>query len=124
MFSDSLPPGCRRLSSVASDRAASGVAQHDKKSRTELLRRILCAAHLRRRSDVSGNADHEQVSKTLIENMLDGHPRICACQNHGEGRLTREQIFPLFPACGCFDMPNAVYEAAISFSQTFQGFNC
>ena len=106
------------------DRAASGVAQHDEKSCPELLRRVLCATHLGRRNDVSGHTDHEQVSKALIENMLYGRPGIGTCQNHGEGFLARKQIIPPLLVYGCFDMPNAVYEAAIAFLQAFQGFNC
>ena len=62
-----------------------------------------------------------RVSKTLIENMLNGDPGIGACQNHCEGRLTREQVLPLFPVCRRLDMLSSVYEAAIALLQSVPG---
>jgi hypothetical protein len=67
------------------------MAQHDHQRRSEAFDREFDAADLRRRNDVAGNPDHEQVAETLVENNFSRHPRIGATDNNGKGFLTRHQ---------------------------------
>src|SRR2546422_8817891 len=49
----------------------------------------LHAADLGRRDDVSGDADDEQVTKSLLENELGGNTRVGAPEDNGKWLLRR-----------------------------------
>ncbi len=49
------------------------------------LGRELDRANLRGRDDVAGDANHEQIAQTLIENGFRGGARVSAAQNDREG---------------------------------------
>ena len=65
------------------------MAEHDDEPRVELLGRELDAADLRRRDDVAGDADDEQVAEPLIEDDLGRHARVGAAEHD------RERLLPL-----------------------------
>ena len=52
----------------------------------------LDAADLRRRDDVAGDADDEEIAKALIEDDLGRHARVGTAEDDGEGRLPRGQL--------------------------------
>ncbi len=76
--------------------AALGVAYHDGQARPEHLGRKLDAPHLRRRDDIAGDADDEEVAKALPKDQLGG--------NAGVGTSTM--------ANGCCPGPGRPPEAA------------
>ena len=86
---DCFSTGRFSCSIVASDRAATRVAEHDDEPRVELLGRELDAADLRRRDDVAGDADDEQIAEPLIEHDLGRHARVGAAEHD------RERLLPL-----------------------------
>ena len=71
------------------DGAALRVSEHDDEPRAEPRRRELDAAHLRRCDDVAGNADHEQIAETLIEDDFGRHARIGTAEDDRERHLIR-----------------------------------
>ena len=71
------------------DRPAARVAEHDDEPGAELRRRELDAADLRRRDDVAGDTDDEQVAETLAEHELGRHPGVGAAENDGDRLLSR-----------------------------------
>jgi hypothetical protein len=56
------------------DGAALRVAQDDHQPGPEPGRRELHAADLRRRDDVAGDADDEEIAESLVEDELRGNP--------------------------------------------------
>ena len=69
------------------------MTQHDDEPRAELLRGELDAADLRRRDDVTGDANDKQVSQTLVEHDFGGNPGIGAPKHDGKRRLFVDQLF-------------------------------
>ena len=63
------------------------MADHHHQARAEALGGELDAAHLRRRDDVAGDADDEEIAEALIEDDLGGHARVRAAEDDGEGLL-------------------------------------
>ena len=92
----------RQLLECRQNRAAARVAEHHDEARVEALRGKLHRAHLRRRHDVPGDADHEQVAQALVEHDLCRDARIRAAEDDGErllpggqlaaSRLTRQRV--------------------------------
>ena len=76
------------------DRPALGVAEHHHQPRAEPRRGELDAADLRRRDDVSGHADHEQIAQALVEHDLRGHARVGAPEDDRERLLGVRQLGP------------------------------
>src|SRR5581483_2896869 len=73
------------------------MSHHHDQLRTEFRRGELDAAHLRRRDDVAGDADDEEIAEALIEHELGRHARVGAAKDDREGRLIdgeRAQLFP------------------------------
>ena len=67
--------------------AALRVPEHDDEPRVELLGGELDAADQRRRDDVAGDADDEEIAEALIEHELGGHTRIGAAEDDRERLL-------------------------------------
>ena len=65
---------------------------HDHQARAEALRRELDAADLRRRDDVAGDANHEQIAEALIEHELGRHARVRAAEDDRERRLAGHEL--------------------------------
>ena len=76
------------------DRAALRVPEHHDEPRAEALGGELDAADLRRRDDVAGDADHEQVAEALVEDDLGGHARVRAAEDDGERLLPGGELDP------------------------------
>ncbi len=74
------------------DNSTIRVSQHHDESCAEPFRGELDAADLRGSHDVSGNTDHEQIPKALIEDDLRWHSRIGASEDNGERFLARCQL--------------------------------
>ena len=70
------------------------VAENDDEAGAEFLGGELDAAHLRRRDDVAGHADDEQVAKSLIEHNLGRHTRIGTAENDRERTLLVRDLCP------------------------------
>ena len=83
------PVGLPQLLERGQNRAALRVAEDDDQPRAEARRGELDAPDLRRRDDVAGHADDEQVAQALVEHDLGRHARIGAAENDGE-RLLRQ----------------------------------
>ncbi len=62
--------------------------QHHDKPRAEACGRKFYAADLRRRHDIPGYPDDEQVAKSLPEDELGGNAGIGASEDDGEGLLS------------------------------------
>ena len=71
------------------DRPAQRMPEHDHEARAELRGGKFDAADLRRRDDVAGDADHEQIAEALIEHELRRHARVGTPENDGERLLRR-----------------------------------
>ena len=102
--------------------AAARVPEDHDEARAEALGGELDAADLRRRDDVAGHADHEQIAQTLIEDDLGGHARIGAAEDDGEWLLPGGE---LHPARGVRERRLAAHvrdEAAIAFAQPVERF--
>ena len=69
-----------------------GMAQHHHQPGAEALDGKLDAADLRRRHDVAGHADDEQLAQPLIEDQLGRHAGICAAQQHRKGGLLHDEL--------------------------------
>ena len=69
------------------NRAALRVAEHDDEPGAVALCRKLDAADLRRRDDVAGDADDEQIAEPLVEHDFRRHARIGAAEDDGERLL-------------------------------------
>src|SRR5690349_4355840 len=69
------------------DRATFGVAEHDDQLRAEARGGEFYAADLRRRHDIPGHPDDEQVAKSLCENELGGNARVRTAEDDGKGCL-------------------------------------
>ena len=83
--------GPRQLLERRLDGAALRVAEHHDETRPEPLGGELHAAHLRRRHDVAGDADDEEIAEALIEDDLRRHPRVGAAEDDGERFLVLRQ---------------------------------
>ena len=96
------------------DGAALRVAEHDDQPRAEPRGGELDAADLRRRDDVAGDADHEQVAEALVEDDLGGHPRVGAAEDDGERLLACDQRVASLRAREPLAAPDAGCEAAVA----------
>ena len=74
------------------NRAALRMAEHDDEPRAVALGGELDAADLRRRDDVAGDADDEEIAEALIEHDLGRHARVGTSEDDGERRLPRGQL--------------------------------
>jgi hypothetical protein len=70
------------------------MAQNDHQAGAKLLCREFNAANLGRRHDVTGDADHEQIAETLIEDDFHGNARIGTAQHGGKGLLAGREVEP------------------------------
>jgi hypothetical protein len=100
------------------------VAEHDDERRGELRRRKFDAADLRRCDDVAGDADHEQVAETLVEDELDRDAGIRAAEDHREGFLARHELAAPRLAGQGVETAHARREAAVAFAQPIQCVAC
>ena len=100
------------------DRAALRVAEHDDQPRAEALGGELDAADLRRRDDVAGDADDEQVAQALVEDDLGRHARVGAAEDDRErllpGGEPRRAWLATRPAAHVRD------EAAVALAQSLE----
>src|SRR3954451_12852111 len=67
------------------------MAQHNHESRAKAGRRELDAADLRRRDDVAGDANDEEIAEPLIEDEFSGNARVGTAENNREGLLPRRK---------------------------------
>ena len=74
------------------DGATVGMAQHHHQPGAETLDGKLDAADLRRRHNVAGHADDEQLAQPLIEDQLGWHAGVRTAQQHGKGRLLHDEL--------------------------------
>ena len=75
-------------------RTAIGVAQHHDRLGAEHRSAIFQTGDDRRGCDIAGHPRDKDVSETLVEDQLDGHPRIRARQDGGEGLLLFDSLGP------------------------------
>ena len=113
---DCFSTGRLQLLDGRRDRAATRVAEHDDEPRVELLGRELDAADLRRRDDVAGNADDEQVAEPLIEHDLGRHARVGAAEDDRERLLPLGELVAPGRADACAALAIG-HEAPIALSQ-------
>ena len=99
------------------DGAASRMTQDDHQSRAELFRGEFDAADLRRRDDIAGDPDDEQISEALIEDDFHGHSRIGAAEDRGEGLLPRGQFDASGAARQCAATADVCDKTTVSSSQ-------
>ena len=78
------------------------------------------AADLRRRDDVSGNADDEEITQALVENDLCWYARVGAPENDGERFLAFCEFTPPLLSVECRTATNIRYESEVSFAQAFE----
>ena len=74
------------------DRPALRMAQDNHQPGPEVRGRELDAANLRRRHDVAGDTDDEQIAQPLVEDELSRHPRVRATEDDREGPLLLRQL--------------------------------
>jgi GAF domain len=87
--------GCRAAPQFVECRrhgAAPRVAHDDDEPGAERRRCELDAAYERRRHDVAGHADHEQVAEALVEHQLGGYARVRTAQKNRERSLAGDQV--------------------------------
>src|SRR5262249_55521211 len=77
---------------VARPAAGGDKAAHE--AGPEPLDRGLDGPHAHRRNDVSGAAEHEEVSQPLAENELRGNPRVRAAEHDRDRLLSRKNRLP------------------------------
>ena len=99
------------------DRAALRVAEHHDQPRAEALGGELDAADLRRRDDVAGDADDEQVAEPLVEHDLGRHARVRAAEDDRERLLRRGQpVVSVWLVAAA--VPHVVDEAAVTLRRS------
>ena len=81
--------------------ATSRVAQDDDEARTKLARGELDATDLRRRHDVAGDANDEEVTESLVEDDFCRDARVGAAEDDREGLLAVRQVTAMCSAGGC-----------------------
>ena len=74
------------------DGSALRMAEHDDEPRAVALRRKLDAADLRRRDDIAGDADDEQIAEPLVEHDFRRHARVGAAEDDGERLLAGSDL--------------------------------
>ncbi len=85
----------------------------------------LDAADLRRRDDVAGDADHEQIAEALIEDELGRHARVGAAEDDRERQLVlRQRRAPRLTQVAPRALPICGREAAVAVAQAFERFVC
>ena len=99
------------------------MTQHYDQWSTESLCGELDAADLRWRNDISGDADHEQIAQTMIENDFYGYPRIRTTENDRKRFLTRHEFIALSVAHRYVKAASARYESGIPVAQAIQCFS-
>src|ERR1700681_473355 len=103
--------------------AALRMPQHAHQPGSESGNREFDAADLGRSHDVAGDANDEQITQSLIEYNLRGHPGIRATENDREGLLILRQF-----QAPCTVQPSVTAESgdesAIAFPQALDGFSC
>jgi hypothetical protein len=67
---------------------AARVAQNDYQASSEPPGRKFNASYTRRRHDISGDANHEQIAEALIEDDLGRNASVGATEHDSEGFLT------------------------------------
>src|SRR5688572_3851644 len=80
----------------------------------------LDAADLRRRDDVSGDADDEQVAEALVEDDLRRHPGVRAPEDDREWFLLRRQAVAARRARERVRVPHGRDKATVPGFQTFE----
>jgi hypothetical protein len=99
------------------------VTEYDDQSRAESLGCELDASDLRRRDDVTGNPDDEEVSESLIEHQLGGHARIGAAEYDGERLLRSGELQLAARPWGAVITLNRGYKPAVPILESFQSFS-
>lgn len=87
--------GLAQLLHRGDNRSALRVPQHDRQPRPEARGSKLYAPDLRRRHDIPGYSDYEQVSKPLPKHELRGNARIGAPQDDSERLLSAGEREPM-----------------------------
>ena len=98
------------------------MAQHHHQPGAETLDGKLDAADLRRRHDVAGHADDEQLAQPLIEDQLGWHAGICTAQQHGKRNLLHDELAAARLVGGQRDAPQAGDETAVASLKDLEGF--
>ena len=98
------------------------VPQHDRQPGPEACGCELHTADLRRRHDIAGDANHEQIAQALIEHDLRGHARIGAPQDDRKGLLPRGQLGAARVTDEGVGVAGVREEAAIALAQPAQRF--
>jgi hypothetical protein len=105
------------------DGAASGVAEHHDEARAGASRRELDAADLRRRHDVAGHADDEQIAEPLIEHDLRRHAGVGTAENDGERFLIGRGLETARAEAGAGERRRIRRKPAVAFSQPLERFS-
>ena len=102
-------------------RSAGLVSEHHHQPHLELFHRELDAADLRRRGDVAGDADHEQVAQALVEHEFGRRARVGAAQHHRERALRARMVLAPRVAEQRLQADHMVDEAAVALAQPREG---
>ena len=95
--------------------------EHDDEPGAEPRRCELDAPDLRRRDDVAGDADDEEIAEPLIEDDLSGHPGVGTAEDDRERFLPARQLAPTRLARQ-FVAANIRDESAIALAQPRESF--
>jgi hypothetical protein len=98
------------------------MTQHHDETRAEAFRGEFNAADLRWRHDVARHADHEKITQSLVEDDLDGHARVGATENHGEGFLAGDELHATHVRRRRIEARRTRHKAAITFPETLERF--
>jgi hypothetical protein len=100
------------------------MAEYDHEPRAISRGSELHAPHLRRRHDVSGDADDKEITEALIEDDLGWHPGIGAAEYDREGLLSRGELGAAIVSVRRIRLADAEREAAVAEAQPVECFPC
>lgn len=106
------------------NRAALRMPEDDDEPRAERLGRELDAANLRRRDNVAGHPDHEQIPEALVEHDLGRYPGIGAAEDDGKGCLVERELYASPAAHAGLRSPDVRYKALIPLAKTVECLVC
>ena len=101
-------------------RAALRVTEHDNEAGAVAFCRKLDAADLRRRDDVAGDADDEQIAEPLVEDDFRGHARIGAAENNRERLLACSDLHAARFSCQRIVTADIRDEPAVAVSKALK----
>ena len=98
------------------------MAEHDDEPRPVPLGRELDAADLRRRDDIAGDADDEQIAEPLVEHDFRRHARVGTAKDDGERFLARGDLCAARFARQRIVAADVGDETTVAVSKALQGF--